>query len=72
MTYDQISFRFAVPARRGARVQLQGRCGAVVGVRGWMVKVRFDDSSFSFPYDPKELEWLETLTPGPGKVSLER
>ncbi|QOF76113.1 polysaccharide deacetylase [Variovorax sp. 38R] len=63
MTYEHIRIRFAVPAKKGARVQFRGRLGTVVSLRGWVVKVRFDGTHFSFPYDPRELEWLDALTP---------
>ncbi|MDQ0035616.1 hypothetical protein J2W30_003384 [Variovorax boronicumulans] len=57
--FEDICAQFNVPARKGARVNFQGQPGTVTTARGLMVRVRLDGMSWSRPYAPDELEWLD-------------
>ncbi|MET3494294.1 polysaccharide deacetylase [Variovorax boronicumulans] len=59
MSFEDIRRRFDVPARKGARVEFQGQAGTVTTARGLMVRVRLDGMSWSRPYSPSELHWLD-------------
>lgn len=60
MSFDDICRQFNVPARKGARVDFRGQPGTVTTARGLMVRVRLDGMSWSRPYSPSELLWLDT------------
>lgn len=60
MSFDDIRRHFDVPARKGARVEFLGQAGTVTTARGLMVRVRLDGMTWSRPYSPNELLWLET------------
>ncbi|WP_198085431.1 polysaccharide deacetylase [Variovorax sp. E3] len=58
MSFNDIASRFQVPARKGARVTVQGKPGTVTTARGTMVRVRLDGMRWSRPYAPDDLQWL--------------
>lgn len=62
MSYEEIRRSFQVPAKKGARVLAQGQPGTVTTVRGSILRVRLDGMTWSRPYSPSELQWLEGST----------
>jgi hypothetical protein len=58
MTYEAIRDQFNVPARRGARVLVNGQPGAVTSVRGFVLRVKLDGGTYSRPFHPRELQWV--------------
>ncbi|SEL50683.1 hypothetical protein SAMN05518845_10811 [Variovorax sp. YR750] len=54
-----IRIRFKVPARRGGRVELQGRFGVITGASGEHLLVRFDGESTASIVHPVELNYVE-------------
>lgn len=61
--FDYIRNYYGVPAKRGARVEYQGKLGTVTGTSGPHVTVKLDGSKLSFPYHPTDLRWLEVGAP---------
>jgi hypothetical protein len=57
--FEGICAHFNVPAKKGARVSFQGQPGTVTTARGLTVRVRLDGMSWSRPYLPDELQWLD-------------
>jgi hypothetical protein len=62
--FEYIRKRFGVPAKRGARVEYQGKPGKVTsatafGPYGAQVSVRLDGAKHPFPYNPTDLKWLD-------------
>jgi hypothetical protein len=57
--FEDICAQFNVPAKKGARVVYQGQPGTVTTARGLMVRVRLDGMTWSRPYMPDELEWID-------------
>jgi hypothetical protein len=60
--FEDICAQFNVPAKKGARVVYQGQPGTVTTARGLMVRVRLDGMTWSRPYMPDELEWIDEAT----------
>lgn len=58
MTYEAIRHQFNVPAKRGARVLVDGQPGAVTSVRGFVLRVKLDGGVYSRPFHPSELHWV--------------
>lgn len=54
-----IRMRFKVPARRGGRVELCGRFGAITGASGEYLLVRFDGEPAASIVHPIELNYVE-------------
>ncbi|MDR6517647.1 MULTISPECIES: hypothetical protein [Variovorax] len=54
-----IRVRFKVPARRGGRVELRGRFGAITGASGEYLLVRFDGEPAASIVHPVELNYVE-------------
>lgn len=54
-----IRIRFRVPARRGGRVELQGRFGVITGASGEHLLVRFDGEPAASIVHPVELNYVE-------------
>ncbi len=54
-----IRLRFKVPARRGGRVELRGRFGAITGASGEYLLVRFDGEPAASIVHPVELNYVE-------------
>ncbi len=54
-----IRMRFRVPARRGGRVELRGRFGAITGASGEYLLVRFDGEPAASIVHPIELNYVE-------------
>jgi hypothetical protein len=62
--FEDICAQFNVPAKKGARVVYQGQPGTVTTARGLMVRVRLDGMTWSRPYMPDELEWIDEVDDG--------
>lgn len=54
-----IRTRFKVPARRGGRVELQGRFGTIRGSSGEYLLVKFDDEETAAIVHPVEPNYVE-------------
>jgi len=52
MTMAYIRSLYAVPAKRGMRVTVDGKLGRITSARGGYIMVRFDGDSFSKPCHP--------------------
>ncbi|NKG22224.1 hypothetical protein [Paeniglutamicibacter terrestris] len=64
MSMQYIRQRYAVPAKRGARIRYTGmgenKVGSIVSaVRGAHLKVRFDDGTFGYFHPTWEIEYLD-------------
>ncbi len=55
-----IRLRFKVPARRGGRVELQGRFGVITGASGEYLLVKFDGEPAAVIVHPVEPNYVET------------
>lgn len=55
-----IRMRFKVPARRGSRVELNGRFGIISGASGEYLLVKFDGEAAAAVVHPIELNYVET------------
>lgn len=53
---------YGVPARRGARIEFDGRPGVITSCPGAYVRVRLDGETRSVPVHPT---WRMTYLPGP-------
>jgi hypothetical protein len=54
-----IRVRFKVPARRGGRVELQGKFGVITGASGEYLLVKFDGEFAAVIIHPVELNYVE-------------
>lgn len=66
--FEDICAHFNVPAKKGARVYFQGQPGTVTTARGLMVRVRLDGMTWSRPYSPDELQWLDEEPPASQRI----
>ncbi|MFI5839425.1 hypothetical protein ACIA8K_06895 [Catenuloplanes sp. NPDC051500] len=59
MSLAYIRQRYAVPARRGARVVAAGQLGVITSARGAYIRVRLDGERHSTPWHPAwRMEYL--------------
>ena len=60
MSFAYIRRAYGVPAKRGARVTIEGRPGTVTSARSGHVRVRMDGEKYSRPYHPTwNVSWSE-------------
>lgn len=59
MKIEGILHKNGTKFQRGSRVQSEGKLGTVTGMRGPLVRVRFDGKSLSSPCDPADVRLLE-------------
>lgn len=57
--FDYIKDYYGVPAKRGAKIEYNGKPGTVTGTHGPHVKVRLEGQKHSNCYHPTDLKWLE-------------
>lgn len=55
---------YGVPAKRGARVEYQGKPGTVTGTSGPHVMVKLDGGKHALPYHPTDLRWADAAPDG--------
>jgi hypothetical protein len=60
---DYIRDYYGVPAKRGARVEYEGKPGTVTGTSGPHITVKLDGGKHSLPYHPDDLKWLDAERP---------
>lgn len=65
MSMQQIRDRYGVPAKRGARVEFEGRPGTIVSSRGHHLGIRLDGDRIVLPYHPLwHIDYLDGIDHG--------
>lgn len=52
MSMEYIRTHYAVPAKRGGRVEYEGKPGVITGTRDAHLRIRLDGEKHSLPYHP--------------------
>lgn len=59
MKFEGIRHKSGTKFQKGSRVECEGKLGTVTGMRGPLVRVRFDGKNLSSPCDPADVRLLD-------------
>lgn len=63
MSFDYIRNYYGVPAKRGGKIEYEGKPGVITGTSGPHLMVRLDGAKHSLPYHPADLTYVDPEQP---------